>query len=921
MSTTKTRAAGVSARLMAGAGLAALCLASAAHAQSTAPDTQKPADNSVDEVVVTGFRSALRNAIQQKRSSDQIVESISSEDIGKLPDNSIAESIARLPGLTAQRLDGRDSVISIRGLAPDFSTTLLNGREQVSTGDNRAAEFDQYPSELISGVVVYKTPEAGLVGQGLSGTVDLHTIRPLDYKTRVVSLNARGEVDTLNSRSDQGYRVSGTYVDQFANGTLGLSVGIAHEESPNVSDRYRIWGYSNPPGSTALLPGGGVFAAYYGQLQRTGISVTGQYRPNNKFSSTLDLYYSDYHNSQDYHGYEGALAYGATLNPGYTIAGGQVTSGTFSNYQFVGRNDLNSRQANLYSLGYNAVYEDGPWKYVGDVSFSGVRRRDKILETYSGTGRPGLGASDTMAFTYDADGDVTIRDSLNRGDASLIKLTSPQGWGGDVVPGGQDGYLNAPLVRDELQAYRGSAVRQVRDGSFIKSLEIGANFTRRFKSYTPDEYFLGLKANAADPTHTPSVPFPASVLGSNASLAFVGDGQVLNADPEALLASGLYNFIRNPNADVATKGWKVEENVASAWFKAAIDQAVPGGDVTGNVGVQVVYTDQSSTGAAASGAPIILRTTVKSGDHYVEPLPSINLNYRLMTGDVVRLGLARTLARPRMDQLSASVNYGYNSSNAAQTSLSMSPFSGGGGNPKLHPWIADSADLSFEHYFGKDAYISVAAYYKYLETYVYTQSLLYDFSSYPIPPGPSPVLKQGFVNIPNNGTGGDLYGVEFSVTLPLTLLTQHVGIGPGGWLDGFGLSGSASYTESTIQPDPSNPATPLPGLSKYVGNGTLFYEKNGLSARISVRYRSKYLAEVSGFGDSRTTTAASPEAVVDTQVGYEWKTGRLKGLTVLVQGNNLTNEPFHTYYNGDPRQTEYNQVYGRRILFGVSYKY
>ncbi len=87
--------------------------------------------------------------------------------------------ISRLPGLATQRVDGRSQVINIRGMSEQFAGTLLNGREQVSTGDSRGVEFDQYPSELINAVTVYKTPDAALIGQGLSGTVDLQTIRPL----------------------------------------------------------------------------------------------------------------------------------------------------------------------------------------------------------------------------------------------------------------------------------------------------------------------------------------------------------------------------------------------------------------------------------------------------------------------------------------------------------------------------------------------------------------------------------------------------------------------------------------------------------------------------------------------------------------------------------------------------------------------
>ena len=281
-------------------------------------------------VVVTGFRSSLRNAIQTKRTSDQIVESISAEDIGKLPDNSIAESIARLPGITAQRLNGRDSVISIRGLGPDFTQTLLNGREQVSTGDNRSVEFDQYPSELIGGVVVYKTPEAGLVGQGLAGTVDLRTIRPLDFHKRVLSFNVRGEEQTLDDRTQGGYRVSGTYIDQFMDGKLGVSVGVAHEESPNLQTRFNDYGFATLSNGL-LVPGGVVSESFGGELDRTGVAVTIQYKPNSHFTSTLDGYYSDYTNLLTYHGLEQGLAYGGTSPSGVgpTLEPGYTSDGTF----------------------------------------------------------------------------------------------------------------------------------------------------------------------------------------------------------------------------------------------------------------------------------------------------------------------------------------------------------------------------------------------------------------------------------------------------------------------------------------------------------------------------------------------------------------------------------------------------------------
>src|SRR4029079_3725923 len=196
--------------------------------------------DNIEEVVVTGIRHGIEDAIEIKKGNDSIVEAVSAEDIGKLPDTSIAESISRLPGLTSQRAEGRASAISLRGTDPGFTTALLNGREQVSTGDNRSIEFDQYPSELLSAVVVYKTPDAQLVGQGLAGTIDLRTTRPLDFNRRAIAFNIRGERNSHdNLRADaneKGYRAIFSYIDQFADDTIGITFGVARLDSPLATE-------------------------------------------------------------------------------------------------------------------------------------------------------------------------------------------------------------------------------------------------------------------------------------------------------------------------------------------------------------------------------------------------------------------------------------------------------------------------------------------------------------------------------------------------------------------------------------------------------------------------------------------------------------------------------------------------------------
>jgi len=265
-----------------------------------------------------------------------------------------------------------------------------------------------------------------------------------------------------------------------------------------------------------------------------------------------------------------------------------------------------------------------------------------------------------------------------------------------------------------------------------------------------------------------------------------------------------------------------------------------------------------------------------------------------------------------MDQMRASINIDYNAGLAGSTDLNSSPWGGSGGNPSLRPWIANAVDLSIEKYFGRRGYVSLAGFYKDLESYIYDQQQLTDFTGYPIT-GPQPILRQGFISTPQNGEGGVIQGVEFAVSVPFDLIWEP--------LEGFGATFSASWTDSDIIPNPGSPSTPLPGLSEKVSNLTVYYERDGFQARISNRYRSEFLGELSGVGTDRIQRMVDAESVVDAQIGYEFEDGPLDGLSVLAQVNNLTDEQFKTFENGDPRRVIDYQQYGRTYLVGINYRY
>lgn len=851
-------------------------------ADPAAPATSDEAVD-LDRVTVTGIRRGIEDAIETKQSSTSIVEAISAEDIGKLPDTSIADSLARLPGLTAQRFGGRPQEINIRGFAGDFSTTLLNGREQVSLGNNRGVEFDQYPSELVSQVVVYKTTDATLVGQGLSGTVDLQTVRPLSYDDRVVAANIRGDVNTLDGNKERGSRYSISYVDQFADNTVGLALGYAHLNNPQQGQQFEAWGYD---GAGRL--GGGKLYDIQDDNTRDGLMGVLEFKPNDEFHSVLDVFYSKFDKDQVKRGMEFGL-------------GNQVGTGasfTFSGFRPVIRNDFNSTHDDLFALGWNNELKlNENWTMRADVSTSSATRNERILETYAGLAA--AVPSDSGTATFNSDGFFDFDFGLDYGDPSILRLTDAGGWG-------QDGYIKDFEVKDSLNSIRFDFERSFDTGIF-SSMEMGANLTDRTKSRASDENFLCLNV-CRDGS---ALPIPADLL-TESRFGFASVPGITGYD--ALRAyETIYNTNGNVNGDINNKNWSVNEKVTTAYFQANINADLGSVPVKGNIGIQAVNVDQSSTGIATFNG-VALSEAATRGARYTDYLPSLNLAFELPAEQKIRFGASRQMARPRMDDMRANAGFGIN---RTPTGGGGPIWSGGGGNPELMPWLANSYDLSYEKYFGTKAYVSAAYFFKDLRTYIYNQTVEFDFSQLPVPPNvlPTdlPASDIGEYTQPMNGEGGTIKGWELAVSLPFDLLWQP--------LEGFGFVGSYSDTSSSISPLGPGTTEPLPGLSEEVYNVSLYYERYGFSARVSQRHRSEFLGEVQGFGGDRTRIQFGAESVMDAQIGYAFQGGSLEGLSLLLQMNNIKNEPFTSSFDGDSSRPRQYWGYGRTVLFGVNYRF
>lgn len=900
--------------------LAAACLGLVLSSQLQAQQASNAS------VTVTGIRGALESAVNIKRESDNIVEVISAEDLGKLPDTSVAEGLSRLPGITSQRTGGRAQQISIRGLGPDFATALLNGREQVTTGDSRGVEFDQYPSELLHRVVVYKTPDGGLLGHGLSGTVDLQTVRPLEANRGFAAGYRKAFLGQNTGNPGHGDRMSISYVDSFADRKIGIALGFARlDETGPKTERFDSWG-----GGSAKLNGAGAdlqvpyngFGYFQDQTtqRREGAMAVLQLRPSDRYETTIDYFKSSFDKISATKGFQAPLndswnpASGNYDSAGVltaaTLSGSKVTAGTFNNVRAVIRNDATSTFDDVKSLGWNNRFKlDKDLSLVADFNKSSAERTGGIIETTAGTVQSQLGKAqlDSIKFT-DARQFTPGLDYTNR---SIVRLTDVQGWGGGVGSP-QAGYSKLPSVSDELSAGRLSLKKELSGGMF-SAIEGGYNSTDREKVRAFKE---GRLVILGDTTGLGSAAMPG---GGTTTIAGI---PIATFDPSSSVGS-IYQVATKVHPDIYNKDWTVKEKVNTAYIKGDIDGKLMSRNVRGNVGLQFVKTEQSSaafnvdrgncTGDTPATCP---GSSVAQGASYNDVLPSMNLAFDLGQSQLLRVGAAKVMARPTMNDMRASKSVSYD---AAKNVLT-----GDGGNPQLEPFRANALDVSYERYFGRGAIVSLAGFYKDLDTYVLRQNVSYDFRSLlspsmKLPAGGSTI---GLMNMPVNGSGGSIKGLELAAVFPFEMIAKP--------LSGFGMQASYSNTSSAIDlstagfnldgVDAAKKSTiELPGLSKRVSNLVVYYEKDGFGARVAQRSRSDFVGEVTNFAGDRQLTYIKGESIVDLQLSYNLKLAGRQNLSILFQGINMTNAKFERYRE-EPSNVIESVKYGKTFLIGLSYK-
>ncbi|WP_026375077.1 TonB-dependent receptor [Aestuariibacter salexigens] len=596
------------------------------------------ADNQIDEadiekIEVRGFSTSLIKSLNQKRFGDTVSEQLSADDLGGLPDVSMADALTRLPGISAVRTGGQAAEINIRGLSGDFVFSTLNGREQVSTSGDRSIEFDQYPSELISSAAVYKSPKASLIEGGVAGTVELETASPLmNDQKHTFNVNARGmfndRAEEIPDAEEYGHRLSFSYQGKFLDDTLGVALGYARLFQPSVSTQFvglayngqvdvdGVAGDNDGPEdcpSCELISEGFELQHRGGEETRDGYLAAIEWAPVDNFKLKADAFISRFDSQAFARGFRVKLGgvNAQIANPvivNNSVIGGQFsrTDSSFTRVELT--NDDNTEVDKVESYGINAE-----WQATDNLTMS----VDVALSRADSDFRNGLLWSlvgeDANAVSPRFDTNVAIAYQLNGLDLPTIAFNQADLFTDtDRVMVSKYGiypYQN----KDELDAYRFDLQYEL-DTPFISSVEFGYRYSDR--EYNNDRSVFEYGNDGAFSSSQPPLRLtPDMYEVVNWSGDFAAFPSYLSIDLDSALnawfpqgvpqpaqtwgsgAAGNINGIQGgPNT-----AWSVQESgdvfetVNAAYLMANLNFDLFDVPVTGNFGVRYVDTKQAST--------------------------------------------------------------------------------------------------------------------------------------------------------------------------------------------------------------------------------------------------------------------------------------------------------------------------------------
>ncbi|QYF87735.1 TonB-dependent receptor [Brevundimonas sp. PAMC22021] len=950
--------------LTATASVGALALLLAAHDAAAQTTTQPQSDTTpqdqaaeVDEIVVTGFRASLANALNIKRNEAGVVDAISAEDIADFPDTNLAESIQRIPGVSIDRDAGEGRSITVRGLSSEFTRTRINGIEaQATTGATdssggvnrgRGFDFNVFASELFNNITVRKTQSAETEEGSLGATVDLRTSRPFDRPGFNAALSGQYGYNDLSE--DWSPRIAGLVSNTWADGQLGALFSLAYSERDSLEEGFSSvrWGPANADSgfqNPTALPGGAAAAGgifhpripRYGRLEhsqeRLGATLSFQARPGNGPTLfTFDALYSKLDSTRSENFLQAwSLSRNATQGgkPEVDIRDvvvdpetGEMVYAVLDDMDIRSENRFDVLETEFKQMTLNIEHE-----FSERLRFNGL-----IGRAESQFGNPVqvsaiIDRQNTDGYSWD------FRDSR---DLPLINygfdVANPASWSITGPAGAQP--------RSELRSSQNfqDNVYTTVEGNLVFDL----NDAITLKAGVNRKTFQSDSRQFARPANNNTAPaLPAGVTLAQVTNLLEGFGRNLDLPagsatswvrPDLAALDEVFRYscrcdtgvaggdfrLTGLDGNTSTYGnWRdVQETDTGFYVQADWNTELWSMPFRGNVGVRQAKTEIEALGYSNVGG---IATPVLGENEYDDTLPSLNVSLEPFENFIVRFGAAKVMSRPPLTSLVPV--FSVSAIGAANRTASL-------GNVELEPYRAKTYDLSLEWYFAPEALLSFAYFYKDISTYVQTtqQNLTYAqltaLNPVAFPADPQrPTTEEYVFSTPSNTPGGPLDGFEISYQQTFTFLP--------GLFGNIGTQLNYTHVESEIDYCTTSACNvfvtaDLVNLSPDAWNATLYYDDGRFNARVSAAYRDSYFQSVPGSnggtrgipyqGKSETTT-------IDASASYNVT----DNLSLTIEGLNLTDEENRQNHGdlGGPRDSTY--VYhhtGRQVYLGARYRF
>ncbi len=879
-------------RLPLAAAIAAAVGTVAINPLAMAQGAAQQSAGELDEIVVTGIRAALESAQQRKQNSEQIVDSIVSDDIGKLPDRSVTEALQRVPGVTIDHFMARNDPdhfsvegtgVTIRGLT--FVRSELNGRDTFTANGGRILSFEDVPPELLAGVDVYKAPSADLIEGGIGGLVNLRTRMPFDSEEQLISASAQYTYGDLREKGKPS--VSALYSNRWetgGGGEFGLIADIAYSRQATRTDGIQVEPFyprtDLEPGRTVYLPKGANWRTLLFERERLGTYAAAQWRPNDSAEFQLQYFRSEYKMHWD----ENAIFSQTNV---YEIVPEAGTSFTYDDRGVFQSGRQTRPNANPQDAGmpFNDDVRSADRKSVtSDVSLSGI---------FSFTDRLSFKTELQYVKATTEGFDSTVATGIN---IPWMDLDLSSGVPAINVPQEQmsdpDNYYWA-FTMDHLDDNEGSEkswrgdLEYSFDTSFLRSLKFGLRYTDRDIANKNSPYnWQAVSQSWMLGWHLPRLASLAEFYPEASSLYsfpdfYRGDANLPSSVvfPIVSQATGWPNSYEALQAIRQDLCQELDPNCTYTWSPTQFGpqqinnqrektytsylMAKFGSDETalpysGNLGVRVVRTETSADGNIVFPTPLTIPPEYAGNDYpqfdgstipiaaeneYTDVLPSLNVMLKFTPKLQGRLAISKAIVRPNFDenqaftQLSAGINQ-----NTGQLNLTASSVS----NPDLKPMRADQADLTLEWYFAQAGSLTGSVFYKELKDVVRDAVFSEQYEGLTFT-----------VTRPENIGTGKVKGFELA-------WQQFFDFLPGAW-SGFGASANYTYVDSSSKATAAGLQAgsnaflnangvdtdgtifgelPLEGLSKDSLNVALFYERGPIQTRLAYNWRSKYLLAV-----------------------------------------------------------------------------